>query len=327
MRRTVITAFACLAACYSPDYTQKPCQDDSGCPVSYACSVEKRCMPGVNSSVTDMGTDPRPKRVEVEVRPSGSFYVGTALTDGINDTPSNLRSNPAPFFLDEREVTVADYRACVTAQVCTAPKTGPFGTQGWICSYGVAGKDQHPVTCVTKTQSEDFCKWMGRRLPTEVEWEYAALGLSGAAPTNQRLGFPVALGGNACWDRLSTQKCQAFTTCWATSGKRPPARSVPIPPRLVRPTSSRCAVPVVLTTIRAFPKQRRELASLPKGITPTKASAAPATQSCSVSCIPTWAPRELCGFGNGRDVTLTSRRGCGVRRRWLWRAWRLAPQA
>lgn len=204
MRRTVITAFACLAACYSPDYTQKPCQDDSGCPVDYACSTEKRCMPGVNSSVTDMGTDPRPKRVEVEVRPSGSFYVGTALTDGINDTPSNLRSNPAPFFLDEREVTVADYRACVTAQVCTAPKTGPFGTQGWICSYGVAGKDQHPVTCVTKTQSEDFCKWMNRRLPTEVEWEYAALGLSGAAPTNQRLVFPVALGGNACWNINAT---------------------------------------------------------------------------------------------------------------------------
>jgi formylglycine-generating enzyme required for sulfatase activity len=131
MRRTVITAFACLAACYSPDYTQKPCQDDSGCPVSYACSTEKRCMPGVNSSVTDMGTDPRPKRVEVEVRPSGSFYVGTTFTDGINDTPSFLpKQNPAPFFLDEREVTVADYRACVTAQVCTAPKTGPFGTQG-----------------------------------------------------------------------------------------------------------------------------------------------------------------------------------------------------
>ena len=77
MRHTVITAFACLAACYSPDYTQKPCQDDSGCPVNYACSVEKRCMPGVNSSVTDMGTDPRPKRVEVEVRPSGSKGVAT----------------------------------------------------------------------------------------------------------------------------------------------------------------------------------------------------------------------------------------------------------
>ena len=31
-----------------------------------------------------------------------------------------------------------------------------------------------------------------------------ALGLSGAAPTNQRLVFPVALGGNACWNINAT---------------------------------------------------------------------------------------------------------------------------
>lgn len=199
MRRTLF-AVTLLAACYSPDYTTKPCVSDSGCPSGYFCSTAKVCAVGGSNAVADMAPDPRPVRVEVEVRPSGSFYVGTDSTDGLNDTPSNIRpALPSPFFLDEREVTVADYRTCVTAQACTIPTTGVYGTQGWSCSYG-NGKDTHPVTCVTKTQAEAFCTWMGRRLPTEYEWEYAALGT-----TRQQFVFPgTAVGGNACWNMNST---------------------------------------------------------------------------------------------------------------------------
>ncbi len=72
------------------------------------------------------------------------------------------------FFMDRREVSVADYAACVRIGRCKAP---PYDRGARRFE-----RSSLPVTFVTWDDASSFCAARGARLPTEAEFERAARG-------------------------------------------------------------------------------------------------------------------------------------------------------
>jgi formylglycine-generating enzyme required for sulfatase activity len=107
--------------------------------------------------------------------PAGEFEMGSAPG---SDPFAEEWERPAHkvalsgFWMEIYEVSNARYALCVAAGACGPPES--FNSRTRTDYYSDPQFADHPVVNVTHAQAQAYCAWVGGRLPTEAEWEYAA---------------------------------------------------------------------------------------------------------------------------------------------------------
>jgi len=141
-------------------------------------------------------TSPKDSMVQLYI-PAGDFLMGSDKAKDSQAQDDELPQHTVyldAYWIDQTEVTNAEYARCVTIGKCTKPYDSKSYTHSSY--YGDSQFADYPVIYVDWNQAQTYCAWAGRRLPSEAEWEKAARGIDGriypwgnAAPDQSLLNY------------------------------------------------------------------------------------------------------------------------------------------
>ncbi len=123
---------------------------------------------------TSLKIVPGPDGIPMVLVPEGTFLMGSQPVEGDSDEIPQRTIYLSSYSIDLYEVTHAKYTDFLKATRRPPPVIPVFSDDLFLII-----KPELPVVGVSWEDAKAYCTWLGKRLPTESEWEKAARGERG----------------------------------------------------------------------------------------------------------------------------------------------------